>query len=138
MINKINKEVRNWLVKALNDFYTAQRLIQLPYDEIITDTLCFHCQQFIEKVLKAYLILNNRDFKKSHDLEYLINLCSNIDNDLESLFNAAKILSDYAIEIRYPDDFYIPSVEEANRCFDIASNVKEFILKKLNITEKEI
>lgn len=84
------------------------------------------------------MVLNNRDFKKSHDLEYLINLCSNIDNDFESLFNAAKILSDYAIEIRYPDDFYIPSVEEANRCFDIASNVKEFILKKLNITEKEI
>lgn len=39
----MNNETRNWLVKAMNDFYTAQKLIQLPTNEIITDTLCFHC-----------------------------------------------------------------------------------------------
>lgn len=67
------------------------------------------------------MILNNKDFKKSHNLEYLISLCSYIDRDFETLFDAAQILSDYAIDIRYPDEFYIPSIEEAKNCFEIAT-----------------
>ncbi|SNQ62682.1 HEPN domain protein (fragment) [Candidatus Methanoperedens nitroreducens] len=40
-------------------------------------------------------------------------------------------LSFYAIEIRYPDEFYMPSVAEAKECFNIASKAKDFLLKKI-------
>ena len=34
--------------------------------------------------------------------------------------------------------FYIPTLEEARRSFEIAQNVKEFVLEKLGIKEDEI
>ncbi len=40
-------------------------------------------------------------------------------------------LSFYAVEVRYPDEFYIPSVEEAKECFRIASNVRDSMMKEL-------
>ena len=44
----------------------------------------------------------------------------------------------YAVEIRYPDEFNIPSIEETNECVEIALQAKEFILNKLAISEDEI
>jgi len=37
----------------------------------------------------------------------------------------------FAVEIRYPDEFYMPSVAEAKECFSIASKDKDFLLKKI-------
>lgn len=59
-------EVKKWIIKALNDYKTAERLINLPKEEIITDTLCFHCQQTVEKLLKAFLVNAGIKFGKSH------------------------------------------------------------------------
>jgi len=49
-----------------------------------------------------------------------------------------KKLSKYAVEIRYPEEFKIPSIEETKECIRIALQVKDFVLEKLNITEDEI
>ncbi len=134
----IEKEVKNWLIKALNDYKTAEKLLSLPEKEIITDTLCFHCQQAVEKLLKAFLVQNKIEFERTHSLEYLIKLCSSVDKSFESLYGITKKLAFYAIEIRYPDEFYIPSVEEAKEAFRNAKEVKEFVFKKLNIKEGEL
>jgi HEPN domain-containing protein len=92
----IDKETKNWLIKAINDYKTAEKLINLPENEIITDTLCFHCQQAVEKLLKAFLVYHKIGFQKVH------------------------------------------TIEEARNAFESATFVKEFIFKKLNITEKDI
>jgi HEPN domain-containing protein len=134
----IDKETKNWIIKAINDYKTAEKLINFPENEIITDTLCFHCQQVVEKLLKAFLVYHKIGFQKVHTIEYLIKLCSTIDSDFESLYEKTKNLTDYAIDIRYPDDFYIPTIEEARNAFESATFVKEFIFKKLSITEKDI
>jgi len=47
-------------------------------------------------------------------------------------------LSHFAVEIRYPDEFYIPSVEEAKEYLEIALKIKEFTFKKLGIKEDEV
>jgi hypothetical protein len=47
-------------------------------------------------------------------------------------------LTSYAAEIRYTDNFHTPSVDEAKECFEIASNAKDSILKKLDVKEGEI
>ena len=41
-------------------------------------------------------------------------------------------LTFYAVDIRYPDEFYIPCFEEAEECYQTARKVKEFIERKLN------
>jgi hypothetical protein len=93
------------------DYQSSQRLkvaeheLRQPADEIVTDAICFHCQQAVEKLLKAYLASQNIDFGN---------------------------LSFYAVEIRYPDEFYMPSIAEAKECFSIASKDKNFLLKKIS------
>lgn len=134
----IDEEVKKWLLKAFNDYKTAERLISAPPEEIITDTLCFHCEQFVEKCLKAFLVNKKMDFKKVHDLEYLVKLCSDIDSEFEWLYEVAKKLSDYAVEVRYPEEFYTPTLEEAKECFEIASKVKDFVFGKLKIKEEDL
>jgi len=132
----IDEDVRKWTVKALNDFKVAKHELNLPEDEITTDVVCFHCQQTVEKLLKAYLIFKNIDFGRTHHLELLLELCSEQATEFKELYLGE--LSDYAVEIRYPETFYIPSVEEAKECFEIASKVKEFVLKKLGIKEDDL
>ena len=109
----IDEEVKRWLIKAINDYKSAQKLLSQPEEEIITDTACFHCQQAVEKMLKAFLLNYNIEFGKTHSIEYLIKLCSKIDKEFEKLYEIIEGLTEYAIDVRYPDEFYIPSIEES-------------------------
>ena len=90
------------------------------------------------KFLKAFLVQHNIDFEKVHSLEYLIKLCSTVDGEFENLYEVAEKLASYAIDIRYPDEFYIPSIKEAEEAFKLATFAKDFVLKKLNITEDSL
>lgn len=126
----IDDYIEKWILKAVNDLKVAEHELRQPEDEIITDAVCFHCQQAVEKLLKAYLVSKNIDFGKTHNLEFLLESCLKIDPDFKDM--DVGNLSFYAVEIRYPDEFYMPSVAEAKECFNIASKDKDFLLKKIS------
>jgi len=132
----IDEYVKKWIIKALEDFKIAKHELSFPEEETSTGPVCFHCQQVVEKLLKAYLVLKGVDFGRTHDLEVLLKLCSEQDSEFMNL--DIGHLTDYAVEVRYPEEFYIPSVEEAKECFEIASNIKDFIFKKLKISEDNL
>ena len=77
----IDENIKRWIVKALEDYTIVVHELRFPDEEISTSPICFHCQQVVEKLLKAYLISKNTDFEKTHDLEHLLDLCS--EDDLE-------------------------------------------------------
>lgn len=126
-----NKEtVKNWIFLADGDLKTAED--ELTTEPPITNTVCFHSQQCAEKYLKAYLSLVGQPFGKTHDIPELIELCKRYDNEFDNLYKLnAHRLTRYAVEVRYPDDFYIPSLVEAKQSVEIAKYVKEFVLKKI-------
>jgi HEPN domain-containing protein len=134
----IDSEVKKWLIKAMNDYRTAEKLIQGPEEDVITDTLCFHGEQFVEKVLKAYLLSHQVDFKRTHNLEYLVKLSSERDQEFQWLDEVAEKFTEYAVEVRYPDAFYIPSLAEAQEAFEIIRRVKEFVFGKLGIRDEDV
>lgn len=41
---------------------------KLEKEEDITEIVCFHCQQAVEKYLKALLLSNNEDIQKTHNI----------------------------------------------------------------------
>ncbi|MBN1559717.1 HEPN domain-containing protein, partial [candidate division KSB1 bacterium] len=82
----IDEIVRNWLIIAQRDLLTAQQGTQAGI--IITETICYHCQQTAEKALKAFLVKHQVEFPKTHHLSLLINLCSNIDASFQQLDDA--------------------------------------------------
>ena len=67
------KNYEKWFKKAEEDIYTAKLLLKETDSPVCI--ICFHSQQAAEKYLKAYLVVRNIDFPKTHDLKILINIC---------------------------------------------------------------
>lgn len=121
--------VNKWLKKAEDDLRTAER--ELSFEEPITQTVCFHCQQAAEKYLKAFLVRHQIYFTRTHKITELLRLCATIDSSFADHLQDADNLTDYAVEIRYPDVWLEPTVEEAKQAFETAKEVKQFVLEKL-------
>lgn len=122
--------VKNWILKANNDFKTGND--EMETEEPATDTICFHMQQCVEKYLKGYLVFHKVDFRKTHDIAELVELCKSVSEEFEQLYSMdADSLTVYAAEIRYPDDFYMPTPEETRESINIAAKVKDFVKEKL-------
>ncbi|MDO8725159.1 MAG: HEPN domain-containing protein, partial [Candidatus Methanoperedens sp.] len=68
--------VREWVKKGESDFVSAKTLAQQYGLENQTG---FHCQQAIEKWLKAYLIEHGEEIRKIHDLTALVIDCEKYD-----------------------------------------------------------
>jgi HEPN domain-containing protein len=122
--------IRNWIQKAENDLKTGKDEMATP--EPATDTVCFHMQQCAEKYLKTFLIFHDKEYPRSHDLEPLLDLCLRMDHDFQQLVElGVHGLTKYATSLRYGEEFYSPSLEEANRAIGIAEKARDFVRKKL-------
>lgn len=108
MTNSHQLYFEQWISKAEEDFSVVLQLLELesPAKGIIG----FHCQQAAEKFLKAFLVYHEIDFPKTHNLEYLIELCSHIDPGFSEI-NLLN-LTDFGVEMRYPGDFIEPTLSE--------------------------
>jgi len=129
--NNVIELVKKWVKKADNDIITAENLLKCK--TIITDSVCFHCQQAVEKYLKAYLIYNQKYFEKTHDIERILELCSQINPDIYDQLEDSISLTGYSVDLRYPEEFYEPLVSEARDSLKIAKKVKGYILKLISI-----
>src|SRR5213595_3317087 len=69
----MNAVTRSWVRKAERDFKVAQGLLR-RWVAGYGDAACFHCQQAVEKYLKARLIESGIPFPRTHDLSALLAL----------------------------------------------------------------
>jgi HEPN domain-containing protein len=120
--------IKQWLAKANEDLLVVEKLTE--YEIIATSSVCFHCQQAVEKFLKAFLIANGIDIKKTHNIEYLLSECADIDNDFSDI--DTKELSDFGVDVRYPGDMYIPNEDETLQYKEIAFEIKDFVEKRID------
>jgi HEPN domain-containing protein len=125
--------VKLWIVKADNDLKTGKD--ELATEKPATDMVCFHMQQCVEKCLKSFLVYNNKEISKTHNLTLLLQECIGIDQTFEKLRTLdADELSVYAVGSRYPDDFYMPTRPECQKAVNIAEDVREFVLARIKLT----
>jgi HEPN domain-containing protein len=89
--------IKLWIERADHDLGTAE----LIYRHIpkYRETIAFHCQQAIEKYLKAYFIYNDLTVKRTHDLVLLLGMISKIETIPDVLFEQAAELQDYSVEV---------------------------------------
>jgi HEPN domain-containing protein len=131
-MTKEQKEyLQNWLYRAKEDIAVIDNLFNTD-PVLYASTICFHAQQAVEKFLKAFLVYHNIDFPRTHDVDFLLLECRKIDStdfdvDLASL-------SDFGVNLRYPDDFYIPDREETTQYRDIAHTIREIIERKIKLS----
>ena len=129
MTKEKDEYLKNWFYRAKEDIAVIDNLF-ITDPAFYSSTICFHAQQAVEKYLKAFLVYHNVDFPRTHDVDFLLIECKKIDSkdfdvDLDSL-------SDFGVNIRYPDDFYVPDKDETILYREIAHSIKKIVEKKIN------
>lgn len=81
-----------------------RRLIDIP--EVADETLGFHAQQAVEKLVKAVLVRNGVTYDRTHNIAYLLTLLDGAGVDLPTGVNQEDLiaLSPWAVQFRYDDD----------------------------------
>ena len=96
----MKRQTRPWVRKAEDDVQAARELAARRPP--LRDIVCFHCQQAIEKYLKALLQELSISFPKTHDLEDLLDLLGPHASTLNRLRRRLDALTVFAVEYRYP------------------------------------
>ena len=125
----MKKLTAEWLGKAEDDLDVARTLLKTR--PLHTDQICFHCQQAIEKYLKAMLQEAGMPIERTHDIQALLDQLIPSDRTLRSLRRGTKKLTDYAVEYRYPGRHTRP--REARAAFQKANQFREQIRKRLGL-----
>lgn len=91
-------KVKEWLAFAELDYKSAEKLNE---DEHLTASAAFHCQQAVEKFIKALIELSDQSVPRTHNLQALMGLVMekfalSFDQDLLDRIN------DVYIDARYP------------------------------------
>ena len=93
-----------FLYKAIIDFNSGKYLLEAFEKgdiEIDLEKIYFELQQCSEKLLKSLLTRKNVVFPKTHDIEYLIELCKDNDIPLPNDVDCLIELNDFAVDGRY-------------------------------------
>lgn len=97
----MNSQTAEWAEKAEGDWNAARQLHCVRKDPNY-DSVCFHCQQSVEKYLKARLVEAGSNFPKTHDLIKLLGLVVKVEPQWVALHPLVATLNPYAIGYRYP------------------------------------
>ncbi len=94
----------------------------------IREIVGFHCQQAAEKYLKALLTRYQIEFPKTHDIKRLLSLVSGASGPVAESLSAARWLTPFGVEIRYPSDAAEMLPGDEAKAIEIASQVKQVVL----------
>jgi HEPN domain-containing protein len=125
----MKKQVEDWISLADSDLRAAEIILKDEYP--LTNIVAFHCQQAIEKYLKALLIDKNVPLIKTHDLIKLngmINEIQKLNIDEKKLL----VINEVYTESRYPGELGLmpnglPTNEEVKEFLEYAKEIKEII-----------
>jgi HEPN domain-containing protein len=105
----------DWIKYAKTDYSAA---VLLAKDPQCFMPASFHCQQCIEKALKAYLLYKKHRHYDGHNLTWLCRQAVIIDAEFEKFLFKSTVLNRYYIETRYPADIQLEVTSE---------NIKELL-----------
>ena len=130
----MKRQTEDWVLYADRDLYAAEIMFKDDYP--LTNIVVFHCQQAIEKYLKAFLIEKDIPFTKTHDLVKLNGMIKKI-KDLNIDRNKLALINDVYSESRYPGEIGLmpdgmPTDKKARDFIEYAQEVKTIIHNELN------
>ena len=129
MKDPIREAVKQWLAKAESDWATIE--ILMASNRCPAEAVCFHCQQYVEKLLKAFLTLNSIEAPKTHDLRRLIQLALPHEPKLAELVGESDALTVHGVQSRYPGDFWQVEKTEMKRLYGLSQKFANILLPRL-------
>jgi HEPN domain-containing protein len=112
-----------WLQKAKSNLAIA-RLGKR--ENVLLEDLYFEAQQAAEKALKALLIYLGGEYPRTHTFTLLL---ANLETyqEVPAAIREVVELSDYAVQTRYPGDYYPVSDQEYRRALELADRVLDWV-----------
>jgi HEPN domain-containing protein len=124
-----DQEVSAWLERARQDLRAAE--VDLQAEPPLLGDAAFHCQQAVEKALKALLARHGRPFRKTHDIGELAVACLEHEPSLEPLLRRSAPLTEYAWRFRYPGEIFEPERAEVDEALGVASRVVDEVTTRI-------
>lgn len=117
---------RQWQRLAEMDLNSAEYLLEMNPKPI--EIICYHCQQAAEKYLKGYLVLHNINPPKTHDLNQLQKICSNLCDTFTEIADQCSDLTAYGVQPRYPMQLTLEE-GDMHEALISAKAIRDFIIK---------
>jgi HEPN domain-containing protein len=114
-----------WLNLALSNLERAN--LGKQNESIYYEDLCFDCQQSVKKSFKAILIFNQIEFPYVHSISKLLEIIEAHGITIPNIIRDSVILSEYAVETRYPGDYEPVDIEEYLTALKIAKFIYEWV-----------
>lgn len=124
-MDKQSEHARRWIEKARNDLLNADN--NLAAQDVPYDTVCFHCQQAAEKLLKGFLVARGCEYPLTHNLFVILEKVLEFDPTADSLRETLALLDPYSVEVRYPGDAWMPTPDDAKEARQAAQEVLDWL-----------
>jgi len=121
------EEFEDWLQRAESNLEIARRA---RGEKVLLEDLCFEAQQAAEKALKALLIYLSGDYPMVHAFTLILERLEQHVTVPEPIREVVE-LSDYAVQIRYPGDYYPVSEDEYERALELAERVLRWVRSQI-------
>jgi HEPN domain-containing protein len=127
-MDKTELVVGEWIEVAQEDFDAASKLAEVPYPA----PACYHCQQAVEKILKAYFIVKENRLTKTHDLNELIDTCAKHSPDFGNFKEACSDITLFTA-VRYPPirKIRLLTIHEMKQTLEHTREILDFTKSKL-------
>jgi HEPN domain-containing protein len=130
----MNEKVKSWYYYADKDMLVVSELMHRPD---LTGAVAFHCQQAIEKYIKAFMVANDIPIIKTHELVNLNEIIKEI-KDFGFDEDLLESLSQLYIEDRYPGQIGLlptgePTLEQAKNFYRFAPEVETKMKETISI-----
>ena len=120
-------EAREWIERAELDLQLADRALRVP--PALRGGAAYHA----EKALKAFLAAHDEPFPLTHNLDLLLPLCETINAGFGRFATAARLLTPFATQFRYPGGPLEPTVAHAEQGLRDAEEMVRFVRRSLNL-----
>ena len=110
-----------WLLRAKGNLNLAEKGGRLK--GILFEDLCFNAHQAAEKALKAVCLVQGMDIPKTHSLVHLMDILEAGGIDIPKNVRDADILTQYAVQSRYPSIMEEISRSEYRDALKLAAQV---------------
>ena len=123
-----------WIKFARNDMGIAAHLNE-TYRPLPTNTICWLCQQSIEKSYKAILAYYDEKIPKTHDIKRIQNSTTEYEPNVNIDSKIADKITEFAVESRYPDNVFDFTEEDVKLGLKYAQQILNQVIEALKLTQ---
>src|SRR5258708_1970918 len=122
--------LRQWIEKADADLEAARELASNAASSAgLRHIVGFHCQQCVEKYLKALLTYYQVEFPKTHQIRRLLILVSGVNPEAAEALSTTEWLGPFGVDLRYPGDAAEMLAGDEIKAIETARLTKEVVVR---------